>query len=316
MPGRTKMKKIKEYNDGEHFNGLALISNAAKCVSNAGKAYYNLELRDSSGSIVGKKWDVTPNDEKLFVVGNILEIDGEVHLYRGTLQLKVIEAHFPIFDVDASTFVKQSPVSKEDLLTDYNYYRAQINDEELNKVVDYVINKHKDLYFDAPGGISIHHDYTNGLLHHTVSMLHHAEYFANFYGDIDKELLYAVVILHDVDKTMEIEGTLAYKRTLEGNLLGHLSLGAAEIQEAKAMLHLESETLILLQHMILAHHGRPEFGSPVLPMTKEALLLHLIDNLDCDMNLAGKVVSELKEGEYSDKLFALDGRQLYKPHKR
>ena len=115
---------------------------------------------------------------------------------------------------------------------------------------------------------------------------------------------------------MEIQGELAYKRTIEGNLLGHLSMGAAEIQEAKAMLGLESERLVLLQHMILSHHGKPEFGSPVLPMTKEALLLHLIDNLDCDMNLASKIIAGMSEGDFSDKVFALDGRQLYKPHKK
>ena len=82
------------------------------------------------------------------------------------------------------------------------------------------------------------------------------------------------------------------------------------------MLGLESETIVLLEHMILSHHGKPEFGSPVLPMTKEAILLHLIDNLDCDMNLLGKITDNLKEGEFSEKIFALDGRQIYKPHKR
>ena len=309
-------KPLKEYQDGEHFSGLLLVTNCAKCVSNQGKAYLNLTLRDATFQINAKKWDLTNDDEKLFAVGNILDIEGEVNLYRGALQLKIIYAALPVGEVDASMFAKKSPVSKEELLSDFNYYKSQIHDSDLIQVVDYVLNKRKDLYFDAPGGISIHHDYTNGLLHHTVSMLHHAEYFANFYKDIDKELLYAAVILHDVDKTVEIEGTLSYKRTLEGNLIGHLPMGSAEIQEAKAMLGIDSESLVLLQHMILAHHGHPEFGSPVLPMTKEALLLNLIDNLDCDMAIAIKALENTKEGEFSEKLFALDNRMLYKPHKR
>ena len=309
-------KKIKEYVDGDHFSSLVLVTNAAKCVTNQGKNYYTLELRDDSGSINGKKWEITPEDEKLLVVGNILDVQGEVNLYKNSLQLKVTMVSLPTEPVDPRMFAKKSPVPEAKLLEDYNYFYHQIKDPELVQIVDYIINKHKDLYFVAPGGISIHHDYTNGLLHHTVSMLHHAEYFADFYGDMDKELLYAAIILHDVDKTEEIEGNLAYKRTIEGNLLGHLSMGAAEIQEAKAMLGLDSERLILLQHMILSHHGQPEFGSPVLPMTKEALLLHLIDNLDCDMNLATKIVAGMNEGDFSDKVFALDGRQLYKPHKK
>ena len=309
-------KLLKEYQDGEHFSGLLLVSNSAKCVSNNGKAYLNMELRDSSCSINAKKWDVTPEDEKMFVAGNVLNISGEINAYRGTLQLKVVYAMIPDEEVDASIFARPCPVSKEDLLEDFKYYRSQIKDSDLVQIVDYIINKRRDLYFDAPGGISIHHDYSSGLLHHTISMLKHAEYFSAFYPDIDKELLYAAIILHDVDKTMEIEGSVTYKRTVEGNLLGHLAMGVTEIQEAKAMLGLESETIVLLEHMILSHHGKPEFGSPVLPMTKEAILLHLIDNLDCDMNLVTKVIDNMKEGEFSEKIFALDGRQLYKPHKR
>ena len=310
------VKKIKEYKDGEHFSGLVLIANASKCVSNQGKSYYNLELRDESGSIIGKKWDITIEDERLLVVGNIVDIQGEVNLYRNSLQLKVLMVFEPSEPVDPRMFAKKSPVPEEKLRKDFDYYYSQIKDPELIQIVDYIINKHKDLYFVAPGGISIHHDYTNGLLHHTVSMLYHAEYFINFYGDLDKELLYAAIILHDVDKTEEIEGSLSYKRTVKGNLLGHLSMGAAEIQEASAMLGIESERIMLLQHMILSHHGQPEYGSPVLPMTKEALLLHLIDNLDCDMNIATKVVAGMNEGDFSEKVFALDGRQLYKPHKK
>ena len=309
-------KPLKEYQDGEHFSGLLLVSNSAKCVSNTGKAYLNLELRDSSCSINAKKWDLTSEDEKMFVAGNVLDISGEINAYRGTLQLKVVLASYPIAPIDPSIFARPCPVSKDELLESFNHYRSQIKDTDLRQIVDYIINKRRDLYFDAPGGISIHHDYSSGLLHHTVSMLQHAEYFANFYPDIDKELLYAAIILHDVDKTMEIEGSLTYKRTVEGNLLGHLAMGVTEIQEAKAMLGLESETIVLLEHMILSHHGKPEFGSPVLPMTKEAILLHLIDNLDCDMNLLGKITDNLKEGEFSEKIFALDGRQIYKPHKR
>ncbi|MBR0294343.1 MAG: HD domain-containing protein [Bacilli bacterium] len=310
------IKKLKEYKDGEHFSGLLLISNSAKCVSNNGKSYYNLELRDSSATIVGKKWDILPEDEKLLVTGNIVDIQGEINLYRGSLQLKVIIVSEPNEPVDPSMFAKQSPVPEEELKKDFRYYYDQIKDPDLIAVVSHIIKKRKDLYFTAPGGISIHHDYTNGLLHHTVSMLHHAEYFANFYPDIDKELLFAGVILHDIDKTQEIEGSLTYKRTLQGNLLGHLSMSAAEVQEAKAILGIDSEKLILLQHMILSHHGLPEYGSPVLPMTKEAILLHYIDNIDCDMNLACKVIDNIEEGEFSEKQFALDGRQLYKPHRK
>ena len=114
---------------------------------------------------------------------------------------------------------------------------------------------------------------------------------------------------------IELVGPAVYRYSLEGKLLGHISIMCAELRTAAKELHIESETPILLEHMVLSHHGQLEFGSPVLPLTKEALLLSMIDNLDSKMLVVEKALEEVAPGEWSQKVFALDGRSFYKPKK-
>ena len=121
--------------------------------------------------------------------------------------------------------------------------------------------------------------------------------------------------MHDMGKTIELEGPVAFKYSLEGKLIGHISILSALIKEAADSLNITGETPLLLQHMILSHHGQHEFGSPVLPMTKEALLLSLIDNLDCKVVALNKALEGVKEGEFTNKIFSLDGRAFYNPKK-
>ena len=309
-------KKVIDFKDGDSIDQPLMVFSALKCVTNQGLTYLNLDLRDSSGAINAKKWEVTASDEELFKKGNVVMIEGSVIMYRNALQLKVLSAvKLNDNEYNINDFVKASPVDYEKLMEDFTYYRNQIIDDDLNNIVDYILKKRGDKYFTHPGGISIHHDYQSGLLHHTVSMLHHAEYLMDFYGDFDKELVYSAIILHDVDKTVEIEGSVAYQRSVEGNLIGHLPMGYAEVNEAATILNISGEKVTLLEHMILAHHGKPEYGSPVLPMTKEAMLVNFVDNIDCYMNIAIKATQNLEEGTFSDKIFALEGRQLYKPKK-
>ena len=113
-------------------------------------------------------------------------------------------------------------------------------------------------------------------------------------------------------KTIEFEGPVIYKYSLEGRLLGHISLMVSEIRRAAEGLKITSEVPLLLEHMVLSHHGQPDFGSPVLPMTREALLLSMIDNLDSKMVIVEKALENVNPGEFSQKIFPLDGRMIYK----
>ena len=140
-------------------------------------------------------------------------------------------------------------------------------------------------------------------------------YLASYYEDVDKDVLLSGILLHDMGKTIEFEGPVVYKYSIEGKLLGHISIMVSEIRRAAEGLKITSEVPMLLEHMVLSHHGYPDFGSPVLPMTKEALLLSLIDNLDSKMVIVSKALENVNPGEFSQKVFPLDNRMIYKPKK-
>ena len=141
-----------------------------------------------------------------------------------------------------------------------------------------------------------------------------ANYLCPIY-DADHDLLITGCLLHDMGKIVELEGPIVYKYSTEGKLLGHISIMAAEIRKAGQELKIDSEIPMLLEHMVLSHHGQQEFGSPVMPLTKEALLLSLIDNLDRKMVVVNKALAHVEPGAFSTKVFPLDNRSFYKPKK-
>ncbi len=310
------MKLLSEYLENEKFQGQLLIVSSLKGVTNNGLSYLTIEVRDSSLQMNAKKWEVTPEDEEIFVAGNVVDITGEIIFYKSGLQMKILKGkNVNPDEVDVVKFSKVAPVPYESLLKDFNRYRSEIKNKDLKAIVDYILERCESKFLTYPAASSIHHDYMHGLLHHTVSMLHHAEHFADYYGDIDKELLYAGTILHDIGKTIELYGPVVFKYSLEGKLVGHISIMHGEIVKAKEALNIHSEKSLLLEHMILAHHGQLEFGSPIMPLTKEAFLLSQIDNLDSKLNLLEKSLETTKEGEFTNKIFALDNRAFYKPNK-
>ena len=307
------MRMISEFNDHEHIEGQFLVGSVSKGVNANGGSYFSLELRDASGSITSKKWDATLEDEKIFVTGNVIEVVGETNKYKDQLQLKVLSAEIvPLDEIDVVKFVKAPPVAKEELINRFNAHVASIKDEDCLKIIKYMLNKFGDKYFSYPAAVSIHHEYSSGLLMHSVSMADLATYLCPIY-DCDHDLLVTGCLLHDMGKIIELEGPIVYKYSTEGKLLGHLTIMCSEIRNAAKELGIASEVPLLLEHMALSHHGQLEFGSPVMPLTKEALLLSLIDNLDSKMVVVNKALSEVEPGNFSNKVFPLDNRSFYKP---
>lgn len=307
------MKMIADLIDNEHVEGQYLLGNVSKGVNQAGGTYFSLELRDASGSIVGKKWDAKPGDEQIFVPGNVVFVIGETNKYRDVLQLKILSAELvPADEVDAARFIKTAPVSKEELINRFNAHLDSINNEDCIKLLKYMVNKFQDKIFSYPAAVSIHHEYSSGLLMHSINMADIATFLAPLYN-ADHDLMVTGCLLHDLGKIVELEGPIVYRYSLEGKLLGHISIMCAEMRKAAELLNITSEIPLLLEHMILAHHGQMEYGSPVIPLTKEALLLSFIDNMDSKMIMVEKALYETKEGEFSNRIFALDNRAFYKP---
>ena len=308
---------IIDFNDGDHISGQFLVNSGAKCVNNQGSAYMNLELKDASGTVNAKKWEATAEDENIYQQGNVVYIEGEVLKYKESLQVKILSGEVVNpNDIDVVKFIKQPPVPKEELIKRFNAHVESIQNEDCRKILDYEIKRLSPKLFEYPAAVSVHHDYGSGLLMHTVSMADLGVFLANYYPNVDKDILLTGILLHDMGKTIEFEGPIVYKYSLTGRLLGHISIMVSEIRRAAEGLKLTSEVPLLLEHMVLSHQGSNEFGSPVLPMTKEALLLSLIDNLDSKMVIVEKALDGVNPGEFSQKIYPLDGRCIYKPKEK
>ena len=311
------VKMIIDFNDGNHISGQFLVNSGAKCVNNQGSAYMNLELKDASGTVNAKKWEANAEDENIYKQGNVVYIEGEVLKYKESLQVKILSGEVVNpNDIDVVKFIKQPPVPKEELIKRFNAHVESIQNEDCRKILDYEIKRLSPKLFEYPAAVSVHHDYGSGLLMHTVSMADLGVFLASYYPNVDKDILLTGILLHDMGKTIEFEGPIVYKYSLTGKLLGHISIMVSEIRRAAEELKLTSEAPLLLEHMVLSHHGSNEFGSPVLPMTKEALLLSLIDNLDSKMVIVEKALDGVNPGEFSQKIYPLDGRCIYKPKEK
>lgn len=308
------MDTISSLKDGTKIRMQVLVASKVKGVTNNGLSYLNLELRDNTGQINAKKWEVSSEDEEIFTAGNIIEVYGEVITYKNSLQMKVLGANkVETSEIDTSRFVKTSPIDFNLLKDKFNRYIDSIKNSQCQLIVKTIVNKYRDKIYTYPAAVSIHHDYLHGLLTHTTTMCDIGHYLCSIYNDVNEDLLISGIILHDIGKTVEFEGDILYQYSLEGKLVGHISIMSAILHETASSLGIKGEVVTLLEHMILSHHGQLEFGSPVLPLTQEALLLSLIDSLDSKMVCLNKAYENVNEGEFTQKLFSFDGRSFYKP---
>ena len=308
------MKLIKDFVENEKIKQCFLVNNITKGVTTKGSAYYNVVLQDASGTIDGKKWEIVEGDEAVFKIGNIVEIEGDVLQYKGGNQLKITGAKLnEDKDIDVTMFVQSAPIARNELQKTLIEYIEKISDIDIKLIVEEIIKNNYISFCSYPAASKFHHEYASGLIHHTVSMLKLAEAICDLYPSLNKSLLYGGVILHDVGKTIELSGPIVPKYTTQGKLLGHISIIQSEIKRVSDKLAITSEVPVLLQHLVLSHHGKHEFGSPVLPMIKEAEILTYIDNIDSRMNIMDKALSQIDEGEFTPKQLALEDRQIYKP---
>ena len=308
------MKLIKEFVENDKICQNFLVNNVTRGITAKGSGYLNIILQDASGTMEAKKWEIEENDEKIIKVGNIILVEGDVLLYKNDFQLKVSKvSSVSDAELDVSQFVASAPVSRNDLQKVLFEYVEKITNVEIKRVVEEVIKDHYISLSNYPAATKNHHEYAAGLLHHTTTMLRVGELLSGVYS-VNTSLLYAGIILHDIGKTIELSGPILPKYTVAGKLIGHISIISAEVAETCKRLGVDSEISVLLQHMILSHHGQYDFGSPVLPMTKEAEMLHFIDNLDSKMNIIDKALNAIDEGEFTSRQFALEDRNFYKPN--
>ena len=311
------MTKVKEFREKERHTMNLLVKNVLKGVTQKGSPYLSLVLQDKSGTIDGKLWDASPEDIAAAVPGHVEQLTFEVLDYNNALQLRINSIRdLDQNEVDLSEYVMASPVAVSELKSQIGGYIRSIQNETLRTLVEAMYKKVGKAFFDYPAASRIHHNYLGGLAEHTVGMANLAEHIAAQYPVLDRDLLISGVLIHDMGKTAELGGLVSNEYTLEGKLTGHISIGHGWLVETAQELGLSDrpETL-LLRHMILSHHGKHEFGSPVLPAIPEAEALFLIDNMDARMNSLRQALSQVKPGNWTPKMFAFENRQFYKAGK-
>lgn len=304
---------VKDLKSGDHLEGMQLLINDLKsCVSNAGKRYFNMTLQDYTGKIDAKKWEILPGDEDVFVIGNVVSFSGEVNLYNNGLQLKVLSGEIiPSSQIDITRFVQNAPEETKSLQAELRSFVNSIEDHDLHLIVASLLNDNKNAYLTYPAAARNHHAYGSGLLYHSVCMSRLASEIAKLYPTLNRDLLISGTILHDLGKVKELSGAVATQYTTEGKLIGHLVIASEMIDEKAKELGINSEQIILLKHMMLSHHGKLEYGAAKLPETKEALALSMIDDFDAKMEILRIAYEDVKPGEWTSRILALDGRNFY-----
>lgn len=313
---RIEMSKgIMNHDTGEHVDQFLLIKHASKGIASNGKPFLTLILQDQSGEIEAKLWDVSDTDESTYSAESIVKVLGEIQNYRGRNQLKIrqIRPASAADSVKLSDFLETAPLSQDEMAGKLTQYIFEMKNPNIQRITRHLLKKHHQAFMAYPAATKNHHEFVSGLAYHVISMLDLAKAIAALYPSLDKDLLYAGVILHDLGKVMELSGPVSTTYTVEGNLLGHISIMVNEIGKAADELGISGEEVIILQHMVLSHHGKAEWGSPKPPLIKEAEILHYIDNLDAKMNMLDRALVRVKPGEFSERVFALDNRSFYKP---
>ena len=300
---------------GDTFDDFLLIKEATKGVASNGKPFLTLILRDATGEIEAKLWDATKEDESLFIAEQIIRVTGEVNQFRGKSQLKILSLRpAQLTDgVQVTDFVEKAPVDKEYLSEKLTEAIFEMQNPTIQRMVRAFIKKYQEGLLTYPAASKNHHEYASGLAHHIVSMLQIGRELHKLYPELNKDLLYAGIILHDIGKLKELSGVITTSYTLQGKLLGHIPIMVEEIGLMARELQIEGEEVLILQHLVLSHHGKKEWGSPTPPLVREAELLHLIDLIDAKMNMLNRALDKVKPGEFTERMFAMDNRAFYKP---
>lgn len=307
---------IRDMTIGDQIEGFFLLQDAYAKTTMGGKPFLSMVLSDCSGTIDAQIWDytgpVTPKD-----IGAVVKIRGIVSEFKGALQITVDRLRLADTSdqYNISDLVPTAPIDVEATWQKLQEIVDTIEDQDYVVICKEMLKRYGEKVENIPAAKSIHHSFLNGLLMHTTYMLQAADFLAGMYESvIDRSLLIAGTLLHDFAKCEEFTTSalgLVTDYSMKGQLLGHLVMGAHEVANVAASLHVPEEKSVLLQHLILSHHGEPEFGAAVHPMCAEGELLSFIDMIDSRMEIYRETLEEVPAGEFSKRIFALD-RRIYR----
>lgn len=305
---------------GEFVEGYCLIKTADVKTTAKGMKYLDLMVADSSGEINAKYWNLTDKEQDLYKSGDVVKIRGSIAPYNNVDQLKIDRIRHTTAEdnIDVNDFVPSAEYKPEDMYNELLKIANGFEDQDLKALVTTIYERNRDVMLYVPAAFKLHHAIRGGLLYHVLSIVRLCEKVSEVYPFVDRELLISGAMLHDIAKIAEfsLNSTgLVEEYSTKGNLLGHIPMGAMIIDNVAKELGINEETAMLIEHMILSHHGNPEYGAAVRPMFLEAELLSELDLMDSRVYEILSATKGLEKGKFSSRQWALDNVKLYN-HKR
>ena len=307
-------KNVKDMVPGDKVEGFYILKEAYQKISSNGKPFLSAVIADKTGTMDVKVWDYAGPVGTQEDVGKIIKIRGDVSEFKGNPQLSLsnIRMALPEDNCDTVRLVAAAPIDKDETVRKVRALVDSMEDADYRQVARTMLERHLAAFASIPAAKSVHHSFLSGLLMHTANMMAMADFLSGQYASvIDRSLLLTGTLLHDFAKEIEFRFSdlgIVTDYSVKGQLLGHLVMGAQEVAQVCAELGTPEEKSLLLQHMILSHHGEPEYGAAVKPMFAEAELLSYIDMVDSRMEIYAELLPSVAEGSFSSRVFALDKR--------
>ncbi len=290
------MNYLKDYREGEKFTGTYLCKQKQVFKTKAGKTYYSLTLQDKTGLADGKIWDLN-NGIADFESLDYIHCEGMVTSFQGNLQMNISRVRISDEgEYDPADYVPSTDKDVAEMYSSVMKYVASVQNRYLRKILEMYFVEDAgfiDSFKSHSAAKSVHHGFMGGLLEHTLSVTNMCQYFADHYPMINRDLLITAALFHDMGKIQEISGFPQNDYTDEGQMLGHIYIGARAMEDAAEKIpgfpaKLKNE----LVHCILSHHGKLEFGSPKVPAIMEAMALHLADNADAKLQTLTEIFGQ------------------------
>lgn len=314
-----KKRFISDIKAGEGVDDIFVLSEKILSQKRDGNNFLNVTLSDKTGTLKGVMWDHVDQTAAGVTSGDFVHVNGGISEYRGTLQVVIKKMEpFPADRIDPSDFLPQTPRDIEGMFERLLRITETITTDYLKALIDAFLmdNEFVNRFKTAPAAKKMHHAYIGGLLEHTLSMVSLADKIAGHYSGIDRDLLIAGTILHDIGKIDEYEYRFKIDYSDKGRLLNHIVIGIKMVDDKLSKIeNFPEDQMLLLKHLIVSHHGTREFGSPEPPKTIEAVLLNYIDEIDSKVNAIRDFIASEDPDETWTSYHRLLERHFYKGKK-
>lgn len=300
---------------GTH-TGFCLVKSCERKLNKNGEPYLDMVLSDRSGEINAKLWKYDENLHGVYETNTLVKVQGIITKFNDADQLRVdrIRKVNETDGVKIEDYVSSAVYSGEMMFNELISIADAFADDELKALVKTILTENQEKLLYYPAAFKLHHAMRSGLLQHTLSIVRLAQSVCRIYPFVDADLLLSGAMLHDIAKLEELvagETGIASGYSVEGTLLGHLVKGAMLIDKTAERLGVSHDKAVLLEHMLISHHGDPEFGAAVRPLFIEADILSALDRLDARIVEVNNAVSGIEAGGFSTRQWALDNRAFY-----